>query len=211
LIPDGSRRIPRFKKRIDSSRCFRKMKGNSGKVLAGLKDKSPATHMVQRFVLTIIAAVAVLVLDATTPLNLAVWLLQVVLVWVATMWADRRRLIVVAAMCAAFIVFGFWLTPKPGPATWVDQSNLLLSLGTVSALTHSCLRRFATEEANRKAAQELGQMAWLLSGLLPMCAWCKKIRNEAGIWEQWESYIRNHSHVEFTHGMCQECATRFNP
>jgi signal transduction histidine kinase len=170
----------------------------------------PATWS-RRVVLTVIAAVAVLVLDAITPLGLAVWLLQVVLVWVATLWANRRQIIAVATVCATFIVLAFVLSPKTGPMTWVDQSNLLLSLGTVWALTHSCLRRIATDDARRKAARELGQMFRVLSGLLPMCAWCKKIRNDAGTWEPLEIYLRNHSRAEITHGMCQECASRFNP
>jgi cyanate permease len=159
----------------------------------------------------VIAAVALLVLDAVTPLGLAVWILQVVLVWVATLWANRREIITVAAVCATFIVLGFWLSPKTGPITWVDQSNVLLGLGSVSALTHSCLRRMAAEETRRKAAQELGQMVRILSSLLPICTWCKKIRNEAGTWEQLEIYVRSHAHAEFTQGMCQECAARFNP
>jgi hypothetical protein len=166
----------------------------------------------RRTALTVIAASGVLVLDAMTPLGLAVWLLQVALVWVATLWAaDRRQIIAVAAVCAMFIVLGYWLSPTAGPMSWVDQSNVLLGLGTVAALTHSCLRRMATEEARRKAAEEVGQMVRIVSGLLPMCAWCRKIRNETGSWEQWETYIRSHSHVEFTHGICQECAGRFNP
>ncbi len=44
-----------------------------------------------------------------------------------------------------------------------------------------------------------------LQGLLPICAWCKNIRNDAGYWEQVEVYIRNHSEADFTHGICPEC------
>lgn len=44
-----------------------------------------------------------------------------------------------------------------------------------------------------------------LSGLLPMCAWCKKIRNDKGYWEQLDVYIREHSEADFTHGICPEC------
>ena len=51
----------------------------------------------------------------------------------------------------------------------------------------------------------------IVSGLLPVCAWCKKIRNDAGTWEPWEVYSRSHSGLEITHGMCQECADQFNP
>lgn len=44
-----------------------------------------------------------------------------------------------------------------------------------------------------------------LSGLLPICACCKKIRNNSGYWEQVESYIRTHSGAEFSHGVCPDC------
>jgi len=44
--------------------------------------------------------------------------------------------------------------------------------------------------------------------LLPICASCKKIRDEEGRWHQIESYIRDHSDVEFSHGVCPECTQR---
>jgi PAS domain S-box-containing protein len=44
-----------------------------------------------------------------------------------------------------------------------------------------------------------------LRGLLPICMVCKKIRNAEGDWVQLERYIRDHSHAEFTHGLCPEC------
>jgi hypothetical protein len=163
-----------------------------------------------RVVLTVIAAVMVLALDAVTPLGLAVWLLQVVLVWIATFWADRREMIGTAVLCGTFIVLGYWLSLKNGPMTWVDQANVVFGVGTVLALTQSCLRRIATEDARLKAAQEVGQMVRIVSSLLPMCAWCRRIRNESGAWERLEIYVRNHSHVQFTHGICQECASRLD-
>ena len=45
-----------------------------------------------------------------------------------------------------------------------------------------------------------------LSGLLPICAHCKKIRDDQGYWHQVEEYIQNHSDAEFSHGLCPECA-----
>ena len=45
----------------------------------------------------------------------------------------------------------------------------------------------------------------ILSGLLPICSFCKKIRDEKGYWNQIESYIRDHSEAEFSHGICDEC------
>lgn len=45
----------------------------------------------------------------------------------------------------------------------------------------------------------------VLSGIIPICAWCKKIRNDSGYWDQLEKYISEHSDADFTHGVCPEC------
>lgn len=50
-----------------------------------------------------------------------------------------------------------------------------------------------------------------LSGLLPICASCKKIRDDKGYWQQIEGYIRDHSEAEFSHGICPECAKKLYP
>jgi ligand-binding sensor domain-containing protein len=44
-----------------------------------------------------------------------------------------------------------------------------------------------------------------LTGMLPICAWCKKVREDGGYWRQIESYVAEHSHAEFTHGICPDC------
>jgi hypothetical protein len=49
----------------------------------------------------------------------------------------------------------------------------------------------------------------VLRGLLPICAWCKRIRDDLGYWQQLEQYLKEQSDVEFTHGMCPECLERF--
>jgi hypothetical protein len=45
-----------------------------------------------------------------------------------------------------------------------------------------------------------------LRGILPICAHCKKIRDDTGYWSQVEGYVKKHSHAEFTHGICPDCA-----
>lgn len=45
----------------------------------------------------------------------------------------------------------------------------------------------------------------MLSGLLPICCSCKKIRDDQGYWHQVEAYLRDHSEAEFTHGLCPRC------
>ena len=50
-----------------------------------------------------------------------------------------------------------------------------------------------------------------LSGLLPICASCNKIRDEEGRWKDVTDYIRDHSEADFTHGICPDCRQRLYP
>jgi PAS domain S-box-containing protein len=59
--------------------------------------------------------------------------------------------------------------------------------------------------------QEALSKVKLLSGLLSICASCKKIHNEHGHWESLETYIRNRSAADFSHGLCPECLQRLYP
>jgi CheY-like chemotaxis protein len=59
----------------------------------------------------------------------------------------------------------------------------------------------------KKAHGDLKQ----LKGLLPICSYCKKIRDDTGYWNQIESYIHAHSEAEFSHSICQECAEKYYP
>jgi len=59
--------------------------------------------------------------------------------------------------------------------------------------------------------QEALSKVKLLSGLLSICASCKKIRNEDGQWEVLETYIRKRSAADFSHGLCRECIQKLYP
>jgi K+-sensing histidine kinase KdpD len=63
-----------------------------------------------------------------------------------------------------------------------------------------------TTLAERDAALE---RVHVLTGLLPICAACKSIRDEQGRWRQMEAYISEHSDARFSHGMCPECARKW--
>jgi len=74
--------------------------------------------------------------------------------------------------------------------------------------------RKLAEEARRILIVELESAlarVKTLSGLLPICAGCKKIRDDQGYWGQVETYIQEHSEARFTHSMCPECMERFYP
>ncbi|HTV40504.1 MAG TPA: CHASE3 domain-containing protein [Candidatus Sulfotelmatobacter sp.] len=48
-----------------------------------------------------------------------------------------------------------------------------------------------------------------LSGLIPICAWCKNVRSDTGYWQTVEQYVRRHSDANFSHGVCPSCAAKF--
>lgn len=66
-------------------------------------------------------------------------------------------------------------------------------------------------EALNQELHEKIQQIRTLSGLLPICAQCKKIRNDEGYWEQLEGFISQHSAATFTHGICPTCAEDLYP
>ena len=68
------------------------------------------------------------------------------------------------------------------------------------------LQRYSSELAKKnKELQEALANVKQLTGMLPICASCKKIRDDKGYWSQVESYISQHTEVVFTHGICPEC------
>ena len=77
--------------------------------------------------------------------------------------------------------------------------------GTFSGYTGSCIdvtERIEAQEALVKAQESLLRT---LHGLLPICMLCKKVKNDAGYWGELESYIREHSSADFSHGICPDC------
>jgi len=83
-------------------------------------------------------------------------------------------------------------------------------LGVITDIT--ALRQ--AEQEREKLIQELqDSIAKIktLSGLLPICASCKKIRDDKGYWQQVEEYIGERSEAQFTHGICPQCTEKFFP
>ncbi|NQT23868.1 response regulator [candidate division KSB1 bacterium] len=78
--------------------------------------------------------------------------------------------------------------------------------------THVSLKRTRDEQKVliKKLQNSLAEIK-TLSGLVPMCAHCKKIRDDEGYWEKVEVYIEEHSEAQFSHGICPECKDELYP
>jgi signal transduction protein with GAF and PtsI domain len=86
-----------------------------------------------------------------------------------------------------------------------EDERLLESFGAQAALAIRNASLYAAEGAARQAAERALAEVTRLQGMLPICSYCKKIRNDENSWEQLESYISEHSHATFSHGICPDC------
>jgi len=100
-----------------------------------------------------------------------------------------------ASTIYAFEKFAEWYQ-KEGVAP-IDQIKIVLAILACSFAIFA-LRRW------RELQEALANIK-TLRGLLPLCASCKRIRDDKGYWNQLEAYILNHSDAEITHGICPDC------
>jgi PAS domain S-box-containing protein len=90
------------------------------------------------------------------------------------------------------------------------EGKVVKLFGTFQDIT---LRKEAEAERERLIGELREALAEVkqLSGLLPICSSCKKIRDDKGYWTQIETYIHKHSDAQFSHGICPECAKKLYP
>lgn len=96
----------------------------------------------------------------------------------------------------------------------VNSIELLARVSSALLLKQEMDRRKNRELELRRSNEELQKAlkeVKVLRGLIPMCASCKKIRNDGGFWQQLEEYLGEHSEAEFSHGLCQPCIKKLYP
>ncbi|MCX6905839.1 MAG: response regulator [Verrucomicrobia bacterium] len=106
---------------------------------------------------------------------------------------------------------------KAGAHDYVMKSNLARLAPAVERELREAVgrleRRRLAAEREQLVSELQAALAQVkrLSGLLPICAGCKKIRDGQGDWSQVETYIQKHSEASFTHGLCPDCIKKFYP
>jgi GAF domain-containing protein len=89
----------------------------------------------------------------------------------------------------------------------VDHKPRQLSLAqvkTMRSLARQVMMLLELKRVSTRLAEALDQVK-TLQGLLPICAWCKRIRDDKGYWDQIETYFHKHTGADFTHGICPQC------
>jgi len=94
-----------------------------------------------------------------------------------------------------FFVMALWTVPWSTGDAILNAAVRVAVLGTIAVLS----------ERTARQARALSREVRMLEGLLPICAYCKKIRDDAGRWLAIESYIGQRTEARFSHGICPDC------
>jgi hypothetical protein len=152
-------------------------------------------------------ALAVLLVDVFTPQGVAEGMLYSFVVLLSARPRKRHLIVGFAVLSTLLIVAGFAISPA-GSNLSISLTNRCLEVALVWMIAGLSLRRLHVERERDLAQRERGEAQAhieVLHGLLPICAWCKKIRGTDGSWVKLESYISQHSDANFTHSICPEC------
>ncbi|HNX49916.1 MAG TPA: hypothetical protein PKL08_07120 [Thermoanaerobaculaceae bacterium] len=132
-----------------------------------------------------------------------------------------------ALMVATMLARAAWVTLNPEFTVFADSPGQYLFFGATTVLHLGITVTFILKTTARTASELEGAQTELaarvellqralgevktLSGLLPICSGCKRIRDDSGSWIQMEVYVRDRSNAEFTHGLCPDCLPKYFP
>lgn len=100
-----------------------------------------------------------------------------------------------------------WVSLSGGITDYKGENSIIWSFSDITQKKRSSDESKKLVEELRKALANVKT----LTGLLPICSGCKKIRDDKGYWNQIEAYISTHSEALFSHGLCPECMERLYP
>jgi hypothetical protein len=166
-------------------------------VLPAANETLGTVHIAAAYLLV----VAVFGFDLVLPLGAGSSFFYLVPVLFLALWSSPKQALAVmgiAVFASILVAIGFLLSP-PG-AFWDAVTNRAYVLIVIGATVMLSVARKRAEEDIK-----------VLYGLLPICCYCKKIRDDKGYWQQVERYIAARSEVDFSHGLCPDCGAKHFP
>lgn len=164
----------------------------------------PIPHEEETWAITPLILIAgstaiIFAVDMLLPRGVAAPMLYVIPILLAVHCRQQWFRVSVAVGCTVLTVIGYKFTEDAVP-TWIALSNRTLAVTAIWITTVLAWQRMqAREQVN------------ILRDLLPMCASCKKIRDDKGYWSQVEEYLETHTQTMLTHGICPECIQKWYP
>ena len=154
-------------------------------------------------------------IDQLTGYEIGFFVFYFIPVVLGTMGGGRRAGLVLAFVCAVVWLVVDITTGHPYSSAWYKYWNALIRYAAFAlvAILMSSQTKALLEQEREVTARLTRALAEVkeLQELLPICAACKKIRNDQGYWEHLETYIATHTRTEFTHSLCPECTHRLYP
>jgi len=155
----------------------------------------------------------ILIIDLAIPLGVAGGVPYIAVI-LLSLWSPQKRItVIVSVICSILTIVGFFISP-PGGEMWKVLFNRALALFAIWVTAVLTLQRKIIEEKHEKTISDRERALEdikILRGLLPICASCKKIRDDQGYWNLIEVYVHKHSEADFSHGICPECARKLYP
>ena len=159
-------------------------------------------------IIAAVAVTAVAFFDIVTPLGIAIPALYAVAVIISFRARIRTTTIMLAIAVSLLTIIGFWVSP-PSVVAWKGALNRGLALFIIWTTTVIGLEALKLQTERERLIQEREDaLNRALSAVLPLCAWCHRIRAENGEWEPLETYITSTTTTLISHGMCPSCYER---
>ncbi|MEI7946351.1 MAG: hypothetical protein WCJ02_06620 [bacterium] len=163
------------------------------------------------FIATIVLTLMLGIIDWVSGYELQFFIFYFLPVGIVAWMCNLKRICFVVGLCTLTWFAADWFSGNPythiGYAIW----NTIIRLVAFLILGYAIFEIKVLLDVERKISADLQKAlseVKTLTGLLPICAGCKKIRNDTGYWQQLEEYIEHHSEASFTHGYCQQCAEK---
>lgn len=175
--------------------------------------KEPSALDVLTFGLVVLLTAQTYISNATRPVDYFVHigvdiviLMAIIMVAPMTVWL---RLFSGAGFSVGLLIMHFMYKAAPNRLTDISVVLAILLANLIGIITEVRLARSRRAEYLRlKGEEQAIAEVQMLAGLIPICASCKKVRNDEGYWEQVESYVHKHSKATFSHSICPHCAEK---